>query len=75
VKVEKEDLKLLRTLKFNHAWLLEEDFKKLIAMTWTHVQHGKGTTTWQQFVENTAKVKRIVKNWATSLKEKSQALS
>jgi len=29
-------------LKFNHAWLLEEDFKNRIIIAWTHVQSTEG---------------------------------
>jgi hypothetical protein len=59
-------------LKFNHIWLLEEDFKKLVEDLWVHITLSSSTYMFQ-FVENIAKVKEAMRNCIKAYNEKSQA--
>jgi hypothetical protein len=61
LKLAKEDKKPPSPLKFNHLWLLEEDFKSLDFSTCKHVDLYCGDSPMKQVVDNLQKVKDIMK--------------
>jgi hypothetical protein len=63
LQLEKEDEKPPGPFKFNHAWIGEEDFHRLIYDNWKPFNPSTGETAMSQFVANLKHVKKLVANW------------
>lgn len=61
--MEKQDRKPVVPLKFNHLWLLEDDYRKFLEVAWDLLHPLTYTSFMQQMENNLAKVKSITKTW------------
>jgi hypothetical protein len=61
----------LSPMKFNHAWLCEEDFKSLIKDLWIPLVDGSGVSYMQQFATNISSMTRAITKWAKAFNEKA----
>ena len=50
--------------KFNPAWLLEEDYQKMIGHSWNHFGANPNVSYMKKLAENLNKVKKVSKPWA-----------
>ena len=50
--------------KFNYAWLLEEDYRKMIGDTWSKLEVNPNITFMKQLSKNFLKFKKVSKPWA-----------
>ena len=72
-EINKKDMKSTTPLKFNHIWLLKEDYKNMVEDIWEPLRSHNPSSFMQHFVDNIAKVKYKTKAWSISFKEKCQA--
>jgi len=58
LEVSKAGPKIPLPMKFNHEWLKEEDYNKMIEETWHPLSEDAGQYFMQQFYENIGKNKK-----------------
>ena len=64
-QIKREDRKLAALLKFNHMWLLEDDYKKLIEDAWV-LLHPAPSMSYMQQMRKKKKVETTTKNYLNS---------
>ena len=74
LSLESPESKPPSPLKFNPAWLLEEDYKALVIYSWTHLVPSQSLSFMQMWADNISKVKRVTKSWEGAFHAKQQAL-
>lgn len=61
-------------LKFNSAWLLEDNYKALVISSWTHLIPSQSQYFMQMWADNIQKIKKVTKVWAGAFLEKQNDL-
>jgi hypothetical protein len=60
-------------MKFNHRWLKEEAYRKLVGDSWIPLFEDSGESYMHQFDENLGKIKKITISWAKEYTKKQSA--
>jgi len=61
--------------KFNHVWLRDEDYRKLVQQIWIPINEDDGCSFMGQFTSNIANIKNVSSKWAKELyKKESETL-
>jgi hypothetical protein len=74
LNISKGGLKPPSPLKFNHDWLKESDFKKLIENEWTHLKDLSDAFICNKWLSNMEKFKQVSRIWSRNFNRKNLAL-
>ena len=64
LQIQNPEIKPMAPFKFNPAWLMEEDYRKLIGNLLRPLEENANFSYMKRIVENLHKVKRVTKPWA-----------
>jgi hypothetical protein len=73
LEVSKASLKMSLPMKFNHDWLKEEDYQKMVEETWCPMSEDVSQSSMKQFSENIGKIRKATISWANDFKKKQKA--
>ena len=64
LQIQNPETKPAAPFKFNHAWMKEEDYHKLIGNTWKPLEGNPNVSYMKQLAESLQEVKRVSKPWS-----------